>query len=86
MTQKCISCGRIIGNFGIYCPKCQEELEKKINKRERFEEVYKSADFFERMKLKETKEMLRERQNRMSQRQPREKSLKTISKKAVYNE
>ena len=33
MTQKCIICGRIIGNFGIYCPKCQEDLEKKINKR-----------------------------------------------------
>jgi predicted amidophosphoribosyltransferase len=68
MSQKCIICGRAIGNYGIYCPKCQEELEKKIQKRDRFEEVYKSADFFERMKLKETKEALKERQNRLAQR------------------
>ncbi|MFA5746261.1 MAG: hypothetical protein WCX82_02940 [archaeon] len=84
MTQKCITCGRIIGNFGIYCPKCQEELEKKINKRERFEEVYKSADFFEKAKLQETKDMLKERQARLSR--PREQTLKTISKKPVYKE
>ncbi len=83
MGQKCIICGRIIGNFGIYCSKCQEELEKKIQKRDRFEEVYKSADFFERMKMKETKDALRERQRRLSQ--PREKTLTTVSTKQSNN-
>ena len=67
MTQKCIICGRIIGNFGIYCPKCQEDLEKKIQKRDRFEEVYKSADFFERQRLRDVKEALKEKQNRHAQ-------------------
>lgn len=67
MTQKCIICGRIIGNYGIYCPKCQEDLEKKIQKRDRFEEVYKSADFFERQKLRDVKEALKERQARQGQ-------------------
>lgn len=66
MGQKCIICGRVIGNYGIYCPKCQEELEKKIQKREKFEEIYRGADFFERMKMKDTKEMLKERQNRLN--------------------
>ncbi len=67
MTQKCIICGRIIGNYGIYCPKCQEDLEKKIQKRDRFEEVYKSADFFERQRLRDVKEALKERQSRQGQ-------------------
>jgi len=74
MTQKCINCGRPIGNFGIYCQKCQDDLEKKIQKRDRFEEVYKSADFFERMKLKETKQMLKDRQNRIAQRHSKPKN------------
>lgn len=78
MTQKCIICGRIIGNFGIYCPKCQEDLEKKINKRDRFEEVYKSADFFERQRLRDVKEALKEKQNRNAQ-VPAKKT--TVSKK-----
>ncbi|HNW06032.1 MAG TPA: DUF2116 family Zn-ribbon domain-containing protein, partial [archaeon] len=64
MSQKCIICGRSIGNYGIYCPKCQEDLERKLKKREKFEEVYRSADFFERMNLKETKDALKARQNR----------------------
>ncbi|HOW29638.1 MAG TPA: hypothetical protein PK685_03135 [archaeon] len=78
MTQKCIICGRIIGNFGIYCPKCQEDLEKKIQKRDRFEEVYKSADFFERQRLRDVKEALKEKQNRQAQ-VPAKKP--TVSKK-----
>jgi len=64
MSKKCIICGRSIGNYGIYCPKCQEDLERKLKKREKFEEVYRSADFFERMNLKETKDALKARQNR----------------------
>lgn len=67
MTQKCINCGRIIGNYGIYCPKCQEDLEKKIQKRDRFEEVYKSADFFERQRLKDLKEAIKEKQKKQAQ-------------------
>jgi len=63
MAQKCIICGRPIGNFGIYCPKCQEDLEKKLKKRSKFEEIYKSADFFERQRLRDIKEALEEKQN-----------------------
>lgn len=76
MTQKCIICGRIIGNYGIYCPKCQEDLEKKIQKRDRFAEVYKSADFFERQGLRDVKEALKERQKRQGNRKST-----TVSKK-----
>lgn len=75
MSQKCIICGRAIGTYGIYCPKCQEDLERKLKKRDKFEEVYKSADFFERMNLRETKEALRARQNRLAKK-PTSKSKK----------
>jgi hypothetical protein len=78
MTQKCIICGRIIGNYGIYCPKCQEDLEKKLKKRDRFEEVYKSADFFERQRLRDVKEALKERQAKQG---PTTSKKTTVSKK-----
>ncbi len=58
MVQKCIRCARMIGNFEIYCKQCQEEIEKKFKKIDKFNEIYKSADYFERIKLKEEKEKL----------------------------
>lgn len=58
MVQKCIKCGRMIGNFEIYCKQCQEDIEKRFNKLDKFNEIYKSADYFERVRLKEEKERL----------------------------
>jgi predicted amidophosphoribosyltransferase len=51
MVQRCIRCKKTIMNYNLYCPKCEEELKKRHEKKEDFKEKLKKADFFEKQKI-----------------------------------
>jgi|AntAceMinimDraft_4_1070372.scaffolds.fasta_scaffold25254_2 predicted amidophosphoribosyltransferase len=52
MVSKCIKCGKILKNFGMYCEKCEKEINYKIDRRDNFQERYNKADFFQRQRMK----------------------------------
>lgn len=51
MVQRCIRCKKMILNYNLYCPKCEEEIKQKQYRKEDYEKKVKDADFFEKQKI-----------------------------------
>ncbi|MFH0906157.1 MAG: hypothetical protein V1824_02370 [archaeon] len=51
MVCRCIECAKIIDSTRIYCSRCQGNIQQRVAKREDYEARYKSADYFERLRL-----------------------------------